>query len=349
MILHLDALLPSCTPGLHGPGQESVRSLPPDPDRAVSPHHCPESSCRASRAVLPSNQNFPSRCGCRSVAGRGPSWHRTGVRFPTVRSSLPQSSQRTTATRRPPQATHRIDATASRTRTSSPCRATRAATGTSPLWPQPHRIRRLPPPRRPSRRPSRRSARSSREAAPGCPLPARRSSRDFSRAGFAACFADWRDGRNLPDAILRDERIRLDRPVNSDIRFPSPARCQSLAPAARNAMPSFRAMHSLKPSASMAQFRDVGHRAAWARKQPVQCHKWRAKERASGRFDLSPFWFVRDRLVRPSDFLKSCSARLTMAGRGPECPCNPAISVPNAFRNEIPAFPSEINGHPNRL
>ena len=164
------------------------------------------------------------------MAERGPSRHETGVRFPPIRSSFRHSSQRTSATRCAPQAPHRIEATASRTRASSPCRATRAATGTSPQWPQPHRIRRLPPRRLPSRRPSRRNAMSSREAAPRCNVPAGRSSRDFSRASFAACFADGRERWNRPDAILCDERIRLDRLENAVIRFPSSASCQSLAP-----------------------------------------------------------------------------------------------------------------------
>ena len=169
-------------------------------------------------------------CGCSSMAERGPSRHETGVRFPPIRSSFRHSSQRTSATRCAPQAPHRIDATASRTRASSPCRATRAATGTSPEWPQPHRIRRLPPRRLPSRRPSRRNAMFSREAAPGWPAPAGRSSRDLSRAGFAACLADRREARNPPDAILRDERIRPDRPGNFVIRIPSSKPCPSIVP-----------------------------------------------------------------------------------------------------------------------
>ena len=164
------------------------------------------------------------------MAERGPSRHDTGVRFPPIRSSFRHSSQRTSATRCAPQAPHRIEATASRTRASSPCRATRAATGTSPEWPQPHRIRRLPPRRLPSRRPSRRNAMFSREAAPGCKVPAGRSSREFSRAGFAACFTDFREGRNLPDAILRDERICLDRLGNVVIRFSSWKPCPSIVP-----------------------------------------------------------------------------------------------------------------------
>ena len=162
---------------------------------------------------------------------RGRSKRETRVRFPPVLSGFRQSSQRTSATRCTPQAPHRIEATASRTRASSPCLTTRAATGTSPEWPQPHRIRRLPPRRRPSRRPSRRSAMSSRAAAPACPVPAGRPSRDFSRAGFAACFTDRRDGRNLPDAILRDERMGLERPENAVMLFPSPKPRPAFVPA----------------------------------------------------------------------------------------------------------------------
>ena len=171
-------------------------------------------------------------CGCSSMAERGPSRHETGVRFPPIRSSYRHSSQQTSATRCAPQAPHRIEATASRTRASSPCRATRAATGTSPEWPQPHRIRRLPPRKPPSRRPSRRKAMSSREAAPGCKVPAGRSSRDFSRAGFADCFADAREARKRPDAILRDERMGLDRLGNVVIRSPSSKTCPSIVPTA---------------------------------------------------------------------------------------------------------------------
>ena len=51
---------------------------------------------------------------------------------------------------------------------------------------------------------------------------------DFSRAGFAACFADGRESRNRPDAILRDERMGLERPENVVIRFPSPNPCPAI-------------------------------------------------------------------------------------------------------------------------
>ena len=67
----------------------------------------------------------------------------------------------------------------------------------------------------------------------------------------------------------------------------------------------------------------------------MQCRMQIAMERASGRFDRIPFRSVHDRIVRPSDFQPNRSAGLITVGRGPECPCNPAISVPNAFRSKF--------------
>ena len=124
-----------------------------------------------------------------------------------------------------PQPLHRIEAIASRTRASSPCRATRATTGTSPECPQPHVIRSVPPRRRPSRRPSRLSSRSCRDVASAWPTTDGRSLNSDSRVGFAAGFGCRlsRD-RNLLDGIPRDGPKCMDCPGRARHLVP-PRRC----------------------------------------------------------------------------------------------------------------------------
>ena len=180
---------------------------------------CP---CRTWKTGLTRSASATTRtsCGCSSVAEHGPSRLETGVRFPPIRSSPVQSRQRISLMRRAPQPLHRIESTASQTRASSPCRATRAATGTSPECPHPHVIRSVPPRRRPSRLPSRRSSRSCREGPSVWPVPDGRSLNRVSRVGFTFAFRDGFLDRNLLEGIPRDGPSRTDRPEPADIRSP---------------------------------------------------------------------------------------------------------------------------------
>ena len=173
-------------------------------------------------------RNFRSeQCGNRASRAPLPAIHK---RCRATAGGNGQDSQRIPWTRRAPQPLHRIVAMTSRTRASSPCRATRAATATSPECPQPHVIRSVPPRRRPSRRPSRRSSRSCRDAASAWSAPDGRSLSSDSRVGFATGFgAGFRD-RNLLDGIPCDRPTCTDPPERTVIRSPFPMHRHAIRP-----------------------------------------------------------------------------------------------------------------------
>ena len=78
-----------------------------------------------------------------------------------------------------------------------------------------------------------------------------------------------------------------------------------------------------------------------------QCLTWTAMELTSGRFDHGPLRFVRVRMVPPIECQANGPERVIVVGSRPECPCIPAISVPNAIRNEIPPFRFDNNSDTN--
>ena len=183
------------------------------------------SACRRRKSGLTCTASPAARppCGCSSVAGDGPSRLETGVRFPPIRSSPGQPIQRTSRMRRAPQAPHVIEAAASRTRASSPCRATRAETGTSPECPQPHVIRNLPPRKWPRRRPSHRISAPSREAATDVPVPAGECLGGALLSGFRAACGIGAEDRNRLDSSFLDEPAGIERLGRDAIRTPLPS------------------------------------------------------------------------------------------------------------------------------
>ena len=149
---------PTCRMSIKGPVSMPVKQLRrPDAARFVPGFHaCLRPHPGSSRARRRSGgPKFPLRAMRESRKPRAP-LPAIPKRCSATAGGNGQDSQRMPWTRRAP--LHRVEAIASRTRASSPCRATRATTGTSPECPQPHMIRSVPPRRRPSRRPSRLSS-----------------------------------------------------------------------------------------------------------------------------------------------------------------------------------------------